>query len=65
MKVARLFTYMIPPLMLFGNEIERCELNSDAIGHFVEKVIQYIKDTTGEEISPKDVIILNMITLDY
>jgi len=65
MKNARLFTYMIPPLMLFGNEIERCELNSDTVGHFVEKVIQYIRDTTGEEISPRDVVILNIITLDY
>lgn len=65
MKAARLFIYMIPPLMLFGNEVERCELNSDTIGHFVEKVIQYIKDTTGEEVSTKDVVILNIITLDY
>ena len=65
MKKPRLFTFIIPPVCAYGSEIYNCELTSEAIAEFVEKVIQYMKDTQSLDIQPRDVVILNITTLEH
>ena len=65
MKKPRLFTFIIPPVSAYGSEIYNCELTSEAIAEFVEKVIQYMKDTQSLDIQPRDVVILNITTLEH
>ena len=65
MKKPRLFTFIIPSVSAYGSEIFNCELTSEAITEFVEKVIQYMKDTQSLDIQPRDVVILNITTLEH
>lgn len=64
MKKPRLFTFIIPPVSAYGSEIYNCELTSEAIVEFVAKVIQFMKDTHSLDIQPRDVVILNITTLE-
>ena len=65
MKKPRLFTFIIPPVSAYGSEIYNCELTSEAIAEFVAKVIQFMKDTQSLDIQPRDVVILNITTLEH
>ncbi len=65
MKKPRLFTFVIPPMTSYGSEIFNCELTSEAITEFVERVVQHIKSTQSLDIQPRDVVILNITTLEH
>ena len=65
MKKPRLFTFVIPLISAYGSEIFNCELTSEAITEFVERVIQHIKGTEALDIQARDVVILNITTLEH